>query len=131
MRGRRFSVINKTRKICLASEAEMPRSTYGRMQGLIGRSFQSFSPGMGLWIIPSMGIHTFGMRFPIDVVYLDSQTQILRLYHRLAPFRFGAPMIRARSVLELPAGVLEQTHTEVGDVLEFRPCSTASGGKGL
>lgn len=78
-----------------------------------------------------MGIHTFGMRFPIDVVYLNSQTQVLRLYRRLAPCRFAALSIRAKSVLELPEGTLEQTHTEVGDQLEFRPCSTASGSAGL
>ena len=91
------------------------------MKGLIGRSSQAFSPGMGLWIVPSKGIHTFGMSFPIDAAYLDSSNRVLKLYHRLAPFRFAALMLRAQSILELPAGTLDQTRTEIGDVLEFRP----------
>src|SRR5512134_693320 len=126
MRGRRFRVINKTRQNCLAAEAEMPRSVFGRMRGLIGRSLKAFPPGIGLWINPSMGIHTFGMRFSIDVVYLDSRKQVIRLYRRLAPCRFAAVSMQASSVIELPAGTLGQTQTEVGDILEFLPCSPGS-----
>jgi len=125
MRGEKISVQNKTRDVCLASEVEKPRSVFGRMKGLIGRSSEAFPPRMALWIEPSMGIHTFGMRFPIDVAYLNSRSQVLRVYHRLAPFRVAALMIRAKSILELPAGTLEKTHTDVGDVLEFSICPSA------
>ncbi len=90
------------------------------MKGLIGRSTRDFTPGDGLWISPSQGIHTFGMRFAIDVAYLGSEGRVLKLYHRLAPYRLAAVMLRARSVLELPAGTLARTGTEVGDVLEFQ-----------
>lgn len=96
------------------------------MKGLIGRSAGAFSSGSGLWIVPSNGIHTFGMRFPIDVAYLDSRDRVLMLYHRIAPFRIAALMLRAESVLELPAGTLERTQTQVGDELEFRPSSGES-----
>ena len=89
------------------------------MKGLIGRSADAFSRGTGLWIVPSNGIHTIGMRYPIDVAYLDSKERVLKIYHRLAPFRLAALLLKARSVLELPAGTLEQTQTEVGDVLEM------------
>jgi uncharacterized membrane protein (UPF0127 family) len=61
------------------------------------------------------------MRFPIDVAYLDAQGRILRIYHRLAPFRLAALSFKAKSVLELPPGILAQTETNVGDVLEFNP----------
>ena len=91
------------------------------MKGLIGRSAQSFCPGDGLWIVPCNSIHTIGMRFPIDVVYLDSGQEVVKLYHRLAPLRIAALAFKARSVLELPAGILEKTETEVGDILEFSP----------
>ncbi len=60
------------------------------------------------------------MRFPIDAAYLDSKGKVLKMYHRLAPHRFAAVMLRARSVLELPPGTLERTGTQVGDILEFR-----------
>ena len=94
------------------------------MRGLIGRSAQNFQEGNGLWIHPSQGIHTFGMVIPIDVLYLDSQGRILKAYHELAPFRVAALLLRARSILELPAGTLVRTGTEVGDVLEIQPVST-------
>jgi uncharacterized membrane protein (UPF0127 family) len=61
------------------------------------------------------------MRFPIDVAYLDAQGRILRIYHRLAPFRIAALSLKAKSVLELPPGTLARTDTNVGDVLEFSP----------
>ncbi len=89
------------------------------MKGLIGRSLQEFEQGSALWIIPSDGIHTFGMRFPIDVAYLDAERRIIRLYHRLPPFRIAALSFKAKSILELPPGTLAQTKTDVGDVLEF------------
>ena len=91
------------------------------MKGLIGRSQQEFTPGRGLWIVSSQGIHTIGMAFPIDAVYLDAGGRITRLYHSLTPGRVAALNWKTRSVLELPAGTLEKTGTQVGDVLEFLP----------
>lgn len=88
----------------------------------MGRSLGEFPPGRALWIVPSDGIHTFGMRFPIDAVYLDSGGKVLRLYRELAPWRIASVIFRCRSVLELPPGTLDRTHTEVGDTLEFRAC---------
>jgi hypothetical protein len=91
------------------------------MKGLMGRAPEHFPPGSGLWILPSNGIHTFGMRFPIDAAYLDSHRRVVRVYKRLVPSRIAALSFRAKSVLELPAGTLEAARTEVGDELEFHP----------
>ncbi len=74
---------------------------------------------MGLWITPSEGIHTMGMRFPIDVLYLDADRRIVRIYRELKPWRIAAISRRTRSVLELPAGTLERCPARVGDLLEF------------
>ena len=115
-----YSVLNKTRKVQLSSETEIAGSVFKRIRGLIGRRSQEFAPGSGLLIRPSNGIHTFGMKFPIDAVYLDSKEQILKIYHKLPPYRLAAMVLKARSVLELPAGTLACTHTEVGDFLEFQ-----------
>ncbi len=93
------------------------------MKGLLGRRSSDFPQGRGLWISPSQGVHTIGMAFPIDVVYLDSAGRVLKLYHSLAPFRIAALILRTRSVLELPPDTLAQTRTEVGDVLEIRSVS--------
>ena len=123
MRNGRCAVINKTRDTCLATEAEVAGSIVSRMKGLIGRTSREFVPGCGLLIIPCNGIHTFGMRIPIDVVYLDSKNRVLKLCRGLKPFRIAAVILKARSVLELPAGTLARTHTEVGDILDIRPIS--------
>ena len=113
-------VLNQTQKTCLADSAEAANSVFKRMKGLIGRSAEEFIPGKALWIIPTEGIHTFGMRFAIDAAYLDSRGKVLRMYQALPPRRFAAVIFSAASVLELPAGTLARTHTEVGDILEFK-----------
>ena len=120
MKNEKYVVYNRTRDICLADAVEPARSVLKRMKGLIGRSAEGFLGGKAFWIVPSEGIHTFGMRFPIDAVYLDTNGKALRIYHELAPYRFAAVMLKARSVLELPPGTLARTGTQVGDILEFQ-----------
>ena len=73
MKDKHYVVFNRTRNTCLADEAESAHSIFKRMKGLIGRSEVEFVPGQALWLVPSDGIHTIGMRFPIDAVYLDSK----------------------------------------------------------
>lgn len=116
----RYGVYNLSRDLFIATDIELAKTGWKRMKGLLGRPHRDFFEGKGLWLRPSQGIHTIGMAFPIDVAYLDSQGCVLRLYHRLAPFRVAAVMISARSVLELPPGTLSRTRTEIGDRLEIR-----------
>ena len=123
---RTWRAFNVAKDVLVASEVEKAESGLARLKGLMGRSGQDFPPGRGLWISPCQGIHTIGMSFPIDVAYLDSKGRIVKLYHRLAPSRVASIRFRTRSVLELPAGTLAHTRTEVGDTLDFRPnqCTT-------
>jgi len=90
------------------------------LKGLLGRPVKEFTPGKGLLIVPSQGVHTFGMTFPIDAAYLDRDGRVIYVCHQLAPFRIAALKLKSRSVLELPAGTLAQTRTEEGDVLEIK-----------
>jgi len=117
----RYSAFNLTKHVLIASDIEAADSCWRRMKGLIGRSAREFSVGQGLWIMPCKGIHTIGMSFPIDVVYLDETCHVLCLYHRLVPFRLAALKLKARSVLELAAGTLSDNGTTIGDKLEIRP----------
>ncbi len=112
---------NRSKNVLIASEVEETANAWKRMRGLIGLPAEKFSAGKGLWIIPSQGIHTIGMSFPIDAAYLDRKGRVIKLYHRLPPFRVAALMFKARSVLELPAGTLAHSQTEVGDILEITP----------
>lgn len=120
MRSDIYTVFNRTKSAWLAHNAEAADSIFKRIKGLIGRSEVTFGPGQAFWIKPSDGIHTLGMRFPIDAVYLDSEGRVIRLYHQLKPYRIAAIVLKAKSVLELPPGTLVRTGTVVGDLLEFQ-----------
>jgi uncharacterized protein len=71
-----------------------------------------------LWIVPCEAVHTFGMKFAIDVVFLSKKKQILKIRKNM-PVRRIAICLRAYSVLELPSGMIDQTGTALGDQLEF------------
>ena len=112
--------LNLERRECLASDCEVASSGWARMKGLLGRREEEFPRGRGLWLVPANSIHTIGMSFPIDVAYLDRNGRVIKVFHRLPPFRVAAFNFKAHSILELPAGTLERTQTSVGDMIEFR-----------
>jgi len=115
-----YEALNRNRRAVLASQCEAADSCWARMKGLLGVSKEMFPPGKGLWLVPANSIHTIGMSFPIDVAYLDKTGRVIRLYHSLPPFRVAAIKFKTHSILELPAGTLARTRTEVGDIFEFR-----------
>lgn len=122
-----YHLFNRSKKTLLAHEVERADTSWSRMRGLLGRTSDDFSSGKGLWIIPSQGVHTIGMSFPIDILYLDSQRRVIHMCHALRPFRIAAVKLRARSVIELPAGTLAQTQTSVGDELEINEIKSLEG----
>ncbi len=79
---------------------------------------ENLSQGEGLWIAPCEAIHTIGMRFPIDVLFLSRTRKVLKVKERMPPGRI-AVCLWAHSVLELPAGTAAATGTSVGDQLAF------------
>jgi hypothetical protein len=68
-----------------------------------------------MWVVPSRGVHTFGLRFPIDVIYLDDQNRVIHLVENLGPLRIAPLRWQAASVLELPALSICGSGTQVGD----------------
>ncbi len=119
----RLRVSNPTRGTVLATSMEVASTGSKRSKGLLGR--ERLSPGEGLWIRPCEAVHTFWMRFPIDLVYLDRKNQIRKLASEVPPWRLSA-CLRAHSVLELPSGTIRDTQTQPGDILEFSAASLAS-----
>jgi uncharacterized protein len=74
----------------------------------------------GLLIDPCSSIHMFFMRFPLDVIYLNKDDQVVRVQQGIRPWRIGPLHTRgARYVIELPVGVIERSGTSVGDQLSF------------
>jgi uncharacterized membrane protein (UPF0127 family) len=88
-----------------------------RLKGLLGRKM--LHEGESLWIRPCKSIHTIGMKFPIDAVFLDKQNVVINFKKTLLPNRITLIYINAVSVLELPAGTLTATDTRVGDKIEI------------
>jgi uncharacterized membrane protein (UPF0127 family) len=88
---------------------------WSRMKGLLGRS--GLAPDEGLWITPCTSIHMFFMRFPIDVVFLDRDLRIVRVFEDVQPWKMARGGRRAHSVLELPAGRTGFYNLQPGDEL--------------
>jgi uncharacterized protein len=114
----RMQVLNVTRQTYLATRMEVADSGPKRNKGLLGR--ESLAPGEGLWIVPCEAVHTFAMRFPIDLVYLDRDHRIKKLRNAVAPWRLSG-CLTAHSIIELPPGTISETQTQRGDMLEFSP----------
>ena len=95
---------------------EVADGAFTRMRGLLGR--KSLDRGQGLLIRPTWSIHTWFMRFAIDVVFLDRELRILKIKQQMQPWRAAARW-RAHSVVELAAGECERIRLEVGDQLAW------------
>ncbi len=111
------TVVNRTRTIVVGRRIEVADTFLTRLVGLLGRS--QIDPDCGLLIQPSSGVHTFGMRFPIDVVALDSQLRVRAFWNTLRPWRTSHVSWKTHAVLELASGRLQACHFEVGDQLEI------------
>jgi uncharacterized protein len=112
-----LQAVNVTRGTTLAGCATVADTSLSRFWGLLGR--RGLDAGRGLWIKPSSGVHTLGMMFTIDVVGFDKDLRVIKLWKQLKPFRLTSVSLKVRSVLELPAGVIDATHTQLGDQLTF------------
>jgi uncharacterized protein len=115
-RGR---ALNRTRDTCLATSVAVADTHWSRLRGLVGLSAGDFGNGCGLWIVPCHGVHTLGMEFAIDAVYLDRGMNVVHVESELRPWRFAAVRANAASVLELPCRTALETGTAVGDRIEI------------
>ncbi len=100
----------------LAEHADVADTSLKRRTGLLKHS--GLAPGEGLWIVPSEGVHTFGMNFTIDVAFLNKQRVVLKTRPHMVKGRISL-CLRAHSVVELPAGTLDESGTMKGEQLEL------------
>jgi uncharacterized membrane protein (UPF0127 family) len=109
-------VHNQTRNAMLADHAGIADTSKARRTGLLRHN--TLEPGDGLWIAPCEAVHTFGMKFPIDVLYLNRKKKVIKIRENMLRSRVSF-CLRAHSVLELPAGTCAATRTVLGDQLVF------------
>src|SRR6202453_2222274 len=119
-------VYNKTRETFVAIEATVADSYLRRLVGLLGKTRRWARLGMGLWIVPSRGVHTIGMMFPIDLIFLGKEKEVVHMEEHVRPFRISDVSLKASSVLELPPHTIYRTGTKVGDRLEISAASPIS-----
>jgi uncharacterized membrane protein (UPF0127 family) len=109
-------VINLTKNTWLATKVVKADKFLTRLVGLLKR--KKLGPEEAIWLVPSKGIHTVGMKFSIDVVFLNKEKKVVALIPEMAPFRMTGIHLLANSVLELPTGAIKKSRTEVGDQLD-------------
>jgi len=115
-----MQLVNLINQTVLADKIELANSFSKRLNGLIGRS--GLNKGEALILFPCNAVHTFFMKFPIDVIFLDQEAVILEVVENLKPYRFSPIIVKAKYVIELPAGHITTTGTVKGHRLQILNC---------
>jgi len=103
--------------VVLGHRIEVATTFAERGRGLLGRT--GLTEGEGLWIKRCNSIHMFGMRFPIDVAFVDKRGSVVKMLHGIRPGRMSGIYFKAKDALELPAGTLRRCGVQIGDLLEM------------
>jgi len=110
--------MNDRTRTAVALEVDVAATRVTRRRGLLGRD--SLRATEGLLLSPCKAVHTVGMRFPIDVIFIDRDGRAVRIVPSLAPWRI-AMSARAKAVIELAAGQAAASDIQVGDLLYLAP----------
>jgi uncharacterized protein len=119
---KRLIARNTSRGTVVADRVGVAMTRAERAVGLLSRT--GLEPGEGLWIVPSRGVHTWGMRFTIDVVALDEEGIVIDCVSNLKPWRVRLPRRGTAGVLELPAGRVAESGTAIGHRILFETMDT-------
>jgi hypothetical protein len=112
-----LSITNETRQTSVADSVRAAHTWKARLTGLLGTP--ALAQGEGLWLSPCTSVHTFFMRYPIDVIFLDARRRVLHSV-TLVPWRFSRWVPKAAGVLELAAGQAQKARLALGDQLAFK-----------
>ncbi|MFH0702038.1 MAG: DUF192 domain-containing protein [bacterium] len=110
-------IINKSNQKLIAEKVKIADNFLKRTQGLLDRS--KLDKGEGLLIIPCNCIHSFGMKFNFDVIFLDKNNKVKYLIKNMKPWRISPLIITAYSILEIPVKTIDETDIKIGDLLEL------------
>lgn len=122
-----MQLINERTRKPVADVVELADTRKTRRRGLLGR--ERLDDGAALMLIPCAAIHTAFMRFSIDLVFIDRAGCAVRTASRVRPWRVSLAL-RARAVIELPAGRLDAGDVAVGDRLYLTPARLAEASSG-
>ena len=114
-----MKIVNRTRGTLLGFQISLADTWWSRFRGYLGRNAPK--NGEGILLVPCNSIHTFGMAFPLDVIFLSAEGVVLELRESVLPRRLCKRVAGGRYVLELPEGTISATQTEVGDEFSWTP----------
>jgi len=112
-----MKLINNKNGAIICENLKTADNSFSRMKGLLGRT--GLNKGEGLHITPCNSIHSFFMKFKFDAIFINKKNEIVYLTENMPAWRFSEICFSAHSVIELPAGIIKETETTVGDILEF------------
>lgn len=112
-----ISIAIEQSQVLLAQQTEVALTLSSRMIGLL--RYSHLDTGKALLIPSCHSVHTWGMRFVIDVVFVDVTWRVVAIYANLAPWRLTPLVWKAHSVIELPAGTTQRENLLVGDRLQI------------
>jgi len=110
-----YCAFNITKQSFVNLGVRVASTPFSRLRGLIGQ--MRMRSDEAVWVVPSHGVHTIGLRFPIDVLYLDRSKTVVHAIENLSPQRIPALKWKCASVLQLPARSIFDSGTQVGDQL--------------
>jgi uncharacterized membrane protein (UPF0127 family) len=115
MKQTTYCVYNQTRSCFLSLDVVLANTSFLRLKGLLGKL--KLRSDEGLWVVPSRGVHTLGLLFPLDLLYLDGDRRVIHLVESLPAFRIAPLKAQAESVLQLPTHTIYSSQTQPGDQL--------------
>lgn len=119
MEKQKYCVYNESRECFLSLNITRADTSFERLKGLIGRLRLKYDEG--LWLVPSSGVHTIGVLFPLDLIYLDENYRVIHLIEFFRAFRIAPLRANAESVLQLPIHTIFSSQTKLGDQLLICP----------
>lgn len=114
----KYRLRNLTRGTSLGDAIDLADTSAKRTRGLLKHT--ELRAGEGLWIVPCEGVHTFFMKFALDLVYIDRKKVVRKAVSNVAPWRLSL-CLPAHSIVELPVGAIASSDTRKGDQLVFEP----------
>jgi uncharacterized membrane protein (UPF0127 family) len=114
-----YCVYNETRECFISLDVTIADNTFSRLKGLIGKLRLRIDEG--IWVVPSRGVHTVGVFFPLDLIYLDENNRVLHVVEHFPRFRISPLRTQSSSVLELPTHAIYSSQTQPGDQLVICP----------
>lgn len=112
-----MKILNKSNDKFLATEVILADTFISRLKGLMLK--KNLEKGMAMLIYPCNMIHTSFMKFPIDVIFLSDEYEVISVIENILPWHISPLVRKSIIVLELPSGAIKNTNTKIGDFIEI------------